>query len=456
MQSVPNSLLLGQAATEWDPPFLILLKICVVLFLVALNGFFVAAEFAIVKVRDSQLEALERRGDKRVGLARHVAAHLDAYLSATQLGITLASLALGWLGEPFVAELMEPLFALAGITSPALIEGVSFALAFLTITFLHIVLGELAPKTLAIRKSIATTLWVSKPLGFFYTLFKPAIWLLNGAANQVLKRLFHLEPMNETEMIHNEEELRIILSESAKGTEISPLEQKLLMNVLDLRHLTIRDVMTPRGDVVFLSVEDSFSENLKRVVTSGYSRFPLCAPDLDRAIGLAHAKDLLRLTGESQPDLHQIMRPLTNVPEMMPLGKMLPKFLQEHVHLALVVDEFGGAAGIIALENVLEKLVGEIQDEFDAEQPEFQRISEKEFIVSGAMSLHDLRALTGLDLQNADVSTIGGYMVASIGHLPREGEQIRIGDYLVTVKQSNQRRIEKLHFVRRPETLMAE
>ncbi len=450
MQSVTNSLFLAEAATEWDPPFVILLKICVVLYLVALNGFFVAAEFAIVKVRSSQLEALETRGDKRVRFAQHVAEHLDAYLSATQLGITLASLALGWLGEPFVAELMEPLFALVGITSVAVIEGVSFALAFLTITFLHIVMGELAPKAIAIRKAVATTLWVSKPLGFFYTVFKPTIWLLNGASNQILKRLFRLDPMSETEMVHNEEELRIILSDSAKGREISPLEQKLLMNVLDLRHLTVRDVTTPRGDVVYLNTENSFRDNLRRAIDSGYSRFPLCNGDLDHSIGLVHAKDLLRLAEEQSDDLLSIKRSLTTVPELIPLGKTLPLFLRDHVHLALAVDEFGGTAGIISLENVLERLVGEIQDEFDAEQPELLRINENEFSVPGSYSLHDIRVLTGLDLQNADVSTVAGYVLAMLGRMPRKGDQVQIGDYTVTVAEANDRRIERLHFARIP------
>lgn len=434
-------------ANEWDSFPIIVLKLAVILFLVLLNGFFVAAEFAIVKVRASQLESLAADGDKRVALAQHVTAHLDAYLSATQLGITLASLALGWLGEPFVAAMIEPFFVRVGVTSVVVIDTVAFAIAFLTITFLHIVLGELAPKTLAIRKSISTTLWVSRPLGFFYVVFKPAITLLNGAANLILKHLFRLEPMSEAESAHNEEELRIILSESARSTKISPLEQQLLMNVLDLRELSVRDVMTPRGEVVFLNTEDAFTESVKRAIESGYSRFPLCVGDLDHAIGLVHAKELLRV-GANSADILQLKRPLTHLPELMPLGTVLPLFLRDHVHLALVVDEFGGSAGIVALEDVLEKLVGEIQDEFDAEQPEFQRISETEFAVSATTSLHDLRAFTELDLENADVSTIGGYVMAMTGHIPREGQQVRIRDYLVTVSQSSQRRIEKHHFVR--------
>jgi CBS domain containing-hemolysin-like protein len=212
----------GAPATSWDGPGIIILKILAIVFLVLLNGFFVASEFAIVKVRASQLDALATHGVRRARFARQVTSHLDAYLSATQLGITLASLGLGWLGEPFLADMIEPFFALANITSPVLTETLAFALAFGTITILHIVLGELAPKSIAIRKAVPTTLWISQPLSLFYVVFKPAIWLLNGLANWLLKSVFHLDPVGENELAHSEEELRLILDESAKAARISP------------------------------------------------------------------------------------------------------------------------------------------------------------------------------------------------------------------------------------------
>jgi CBS domain containing-hemolysin-like protein len=215
------------ATVVWDAPGIILLKLLAIGSLVALNGFFVASEFAIVKVRASQLDTLAAHGNGRARLARHATTHLDAYLSATQLGITLASLGLGWLGEPFLAQMIEPFFALANVTSPLLIETVAFALAFATITILHIVLGELAPKSIAIRKAVPTTLWISRPLRLFYLVFQPAIWLLNGMANWLLKRILHIDPVAESELAHSEEELRLILMRARELTE-SPRSAKRL------------------------------------------------------------------------------------------------------------------------------------------------------------------------------------------------------------------------------------
>jgi CBS domain containing-hemolysin-like protein len=257
----------GAPATSWEGPGIILLKLLAVVFLVLVNGFFVASEFAIVKVRASQLDALVAKGNVRARLARHVTTHLDAYLSATQLGITLASLGLGWLGEPFLAHMLEPFFALANITSPVLIKTVSFSLAFTTITVLHIVLGELAPKSIAIRKAVPTALWISPPLRFFYIVFKPAIWLLNGLANWLLKRIFHLDPVGESELVHSEEELRLILDESAKAARISPLSQEIVANAFEIRRRFVREVMTPRGAVVYLNTGLTFHENLQRAKT---------------------------------------------------------------------------------------------------------------------------------------------------------------------------------------------
>jgi CBS domain containing-hemolysin-like protein len=253
----------GAPATNWESPGIIIFKLLGVVFLVLLNGFFVASEFAIVKVRTSQLDTLVAQGIRRAPLARHVTTHLDAYLSATQLGITLASLGLGWLGEPFLAQMIEPFFALANITSPVLIETVAFAMAFATITILHIVLGELAPKSIAIRKAVPTTLWISRPLRLFYLVFKPAIWLLNGMANWLLKRIFHVDPVAESELAHSEEELRLILDESAKASKISKVSQEIVANAFEMRRRLVREVMTPRGEVVYLDIYLSFRDNFQ-------------------------------------------------------------------------------------------------------------------------------------------------------------------------------------------------
>jgi CBS domain containing-hemolysin-like protein len=444
---------LAEAVSDhWDSPLVVLAKLAVIVGLVALNAFFVASEFAIVKVRSSQLDALEDEGNVRAVFAKHVRSHLDAYLSATQLGITLASLALGWVGEQFLAHMLQPAFALVNVHSQAVISTVSITLAFIGITFLHIVFGELAPKYIAIGSPLSTTLALARPLGGFYILFKPFIWVLNKSSNFFLQKLLRIKPVAGSELAHSEEELRLILDESEKSDEVSELGRDLLVNALDLRQRVVRDIMTPRGEVVFLDLEESFEANVKRAIESRHTRFPLCRGHLDNAVGLIHIKELMPMLRDPQPDLLRIKREMTPVPEMMSLEKLLNLFLTRHAHLAIVVDEYGGTVGMVTLENVLEEIVGDIQDEFDSEKAEFRKISESEFSVEGALGLYELRDLAGLELESADVSTIGGYVTHLLGHLPKQGEQVRISDYLVTISQTDGRRVGQLHFRRQPET----
>ena len=432
--------------TQWDRPWIIIGKLTAIVALVGLNGFFVACEFAIVKVRASQLDTLAEEGNPRARFAKHVRSHLDAYLSATQLGVTLASLALGWLGEEFLAHLIEPFFALANVQSHALAISISVALAFIGITFMHIVFGELAPKYTAIANPLTVSLRLVRPLGAFYFLFRPAIWILHKSSNLLLRGLLRMKPVAGTELAHSEEELRLILEQSEKSKEVSSLERKLVLNVLDLRDRVVRDIMTPRGEIVYLDLEDSFETNLKKAIDSRHTRFPLCRENLDNTVGLVHIKELLVLIREPHPDLLQIKRDLIPVPEMMPLEKLMKLFLSKHAHLAMVVDEFGGTVGMVTLENVLEELVGDIQDEFDAEKEEFRKISENEFAVAGSLGLYELNDATGLELESADVSTVGGYVTHLLGHLPKQGEQVKIDNYRVTVSQTDGRRVEQLHF----------
>jgi CBS domain containing-hemolysin-like protein len=434
------------ALAQWEPPALIVSKLLVIAALVALNGFFVAAEFALVKVRHSQLQTLVSEGNKRARISQHVVENLTAYLSACQLGITLASLGLGWVGEPFLARMLQPFFTLLGISSEALVASISFVIAFSFITALHIVLGEQAPKILAIQKSVGATLLVSPPLRLFYAIFKPFIWFLNASSNWILTRIFRVRPGGEAELVHSEEELRLILSESAKAKEVSPMGKDLLINALDLHERVVRDIMTPRGQVVFLNIEDSFEDNVKKALVSRHTRFPLCRGHLDNTIGLIHIKELVPLMRDPNPDLLRIRRELIPVPEMMSLEKLLSLFLNKHAHLAIVIDEFGGTVGMVTLENVLEELVGDIQDEFDTEKEQFREINENEFSVDGALALYELRDLAGIELESADVSTIGGYVTHLLGHLPKAGEHVQIDNYLVTISQSDGRRVQQLHF----------
>jgi magnesium and cobalt exporter, CNNM family len=446
LHSVALVALAERIADRWDSPGILFGKIAAIVALVALNGFFVVAEFALVKVRMSQLETLADEGNLRAGRTMAVAENLDAYLSASQLGITLASLGLGWVGEPFLAQMLQPIFVHLGITSPAVITSISFLLAFSLITFLHIVLGEQAPKILAIRKPLPAALVVSGPLRLFYTLFKPAIWLLNVSSNWVLKNLLRTEPVKEGELAHSEEELRLILNESEKSDEVSSIGRDILVNALDMRRRVVRDIMTPRGDVVYLDLDETFDENVEKALASRHTRFPLCRGHLDNAIGLIHIKELVPLMRDPHPDLIKIKRELIPVPEMMSLEKLLNLFLGRHAHLAIVVDEYGGTVGMVTMENILEELVGDIQDEFDAERAEFRKINDQEFVVDGTLGLYELRDLAGLELENSDVSTIGGYVTHLLGHLPKQGEQVRIEDYVITVTQTDGRRVGQLHF----------
>jgi CBS domain containing-hemolysin-like protein len=438
----------GSGTVVWDAPGVIFLKLLAIGSLVALNGFFVASEFAIVKVRASQLDALAAHGNGRAQLARHVTTHLDAYLSATQLGITLASLGLGWLGEPFLAQMIEPFFALANITSPVLIETVAFALAFATITILHIVLGELAPKSIAIRKAVPTTLWISRPLRLFYLVFQPAIWLLNGTANWLLRRILHIDPVAESELAHSEEELRLILDESARADRISRVSQEIVANAFEIRRRVVREVMTPRGEVAYLDTCLSFRDNLERAKAARHTRFPLCAGHFDRTIGLVHIKDILAQLDEPEPSLLAIKNELVAVPEMMPLEKLLTYLRDRRTHLAVVVDEFGGNVGIVTLQNVIAEVIGQLPDEFGLERREFQRLGEDEFLVDGGLGLYELHNLVGLEWKDEDVTTVGGYVVRRFGHLPSIGEQLRLDDYTVTVEQTDGRRVQQLRFRR--------
>jgi CBS domain containing-hemolysin-like protein len=314
-------------------------------------------------------------------------------------------LGLGWLGEPFLAQMIEPFFALAGITSPVLIETVAFALAFATITILHIVLGELAPKSIAIRKAVPTTLWISRPLSLFYFIFQPAIWLLNGMANWLLKRIFHIDPVAESELAHSEEELRLILDESARADRISTVSQEIVANAFEIRRRVVREVMTPR-------------------------------------------KDMLAQLEEPEPSLLAIKRELVAVPEMMPLEKLLTRFRDRQAHLAVVVDEFGGNVGIVTLQNVIAEVIGRLPDEFGLNRREFQRLSEDEFLVDGGLGLYELYYLAGLEWKDEDVTTVAGYVVHRLGYLPAIGEQLRLDDYIVTVEQTDGRRVQQLRFRR--------
>ncbi|MFQ5526910.1 MAG: hemolysin family protein [Thermoanaerobaculia bacterium] len=408
------------------------------LFLVLLNGFFVAAEFALVKLRPTQLAPDVRRGERRAKVARHMLVHLDAYLSATQLGITLASLALGWIGEPAFAWLLEPLIMRIPGATPTLVHSISIGSAFLVITILHIVLGELAPKSLAIRKPKPTGLWVAIPLFLFYKATYPAIWILNHAANWIL-RLVGVEPVHGEEMSHDEEELRLLLA-STSSARMTGQKRRILDNVFTFAGRPARKIMVPRRDVVYLSTERSMDENISLARRTGHTRFPLCEGDLDNILGLVHIKDVFR-ADPTPASLTQVRREILFVPETLTLDRLLRRMREKKIHLAAVLDEYGGVSGIVSLENVLEEIVGEIQDEFDREAPEIVQVGPDRYEVVGSTPVEDLEKALDVEFSERDEDTVAGVVLSELGRRPTPGDAVRLGPLELRVAEVRGNRI---------------
>ncbi len=421
-----------------------------ILLLVLLNGLFVAAEFSLVKVRASQIDELVEEGRFGASFARRIINNLDAYLSATQLGITITSLGLGSVGEPYLTRLFQPVFhQWLPFVPHSYVHNISIVIGFSLITALHIVLGELVPKNLAIRRAVPTSLLLSRPLGVFHSIFKPVTWLLNVTARKLLKWIFRLDPVGENENVHSAEELRMLVTESQKEEEVTETESEILINALELSNLIVRDIMTPRAEMVAFDLQKPFGLNLQTAVESKHTRFPLIEGHLEACVGLVHIKDLLCIMGHEEPSLLSIKRDLLAVPEMMELDKLLKFFLTRHAHLALVVDEFGATIGMVTLDDVIEELVGEIQDEFDSPDLQFQRLSDDEFVVDGTFALYELAEHTDLELEHDNVSTIGGYITDKIGHLPALGEGVEVEGYDAVVTKTDGRRIVQLQFRRK-------
>ncbi|EHL06683.1 hypothetical protein HMPREF0322_02732 [Desulfitobacterium hafniense DP7] len=425
-------------------------KVVAALFLVALNAFFVAAEFSLVKVRKTRLAELSESGSRKATLALAVTSQLDAYLSACQLGITLASLGLGWLGEPAIATLLAPLFKNLVAWDGVLTHTVSVVIAFLLITFLHIVLGELVPKSIAIQRAESAALWTAGPLKMFYKLFYPVIRFLNGLANLILK-LGGISPANESDLAHTEEELRMLVDASQRHGILDKMEGKLLDNVFEFSDRVVSEVMVPRQDMMCLYIQDSMEEVLETVKTSGHTRYPLCDDDKDNVIGLVHMRDLLSLSESSVKNIGELKRDILIVPEGMPISHLVQKMRVQRTHLAVVVDEFGGTAGMVTIEDLIEELVGEIYDEFEsAEQAEIIKSGESEYLINGRVLLDDLSELLAVEFEDETVSTIGGFVFNRLGRKPVKGDRIDFMDYTFTVMEVVGFRITRVKASRRP------
>lgn len=436
---------------DWDTIINLSLRILAVVVLVLVNAFFVASEFALVKVRDTQLSPLSKRGHRRAAMAEFVVRRLDAFLSAAQLGITLASLGLGWIGEPVFAALLSPVFGWLDISSPGMRHLLSFGVGFSAITFLHISAGEQAPKWLAIQRPLPTTLWVAYPLCWFYWASYPFVVTLNWVSQWILRQV-GLEAASEAERTHSREELRLLVTASQKREDGHSLGRAILLNALDLRQRLARDVMRPRQELIALSTEASISECLDLAERTRYSRFPLCEEgDLDRTLGVIHIKDLfaMRLKARSGADLLPAARKLIYVPETAHLEKLLQLFLERKLHMAVVVDEYGGTLGMVTLENILEELVGQIQDEFDQEKPLLVRAGETTWEVSGALPLHELADLVGESLHHEGITTVNGWVTHRLGGFPKTGDVLTAGAFEMRVEEMEGMRVSKLKLTRR-------
>ncbi len=426
-----------------------ILYILVTFLFVFLNGFFVAAEFAIVKVRSSQLELKAQEGNRAAILSKHIVHHLDAYLAGTQFGITISSLALGWIGEPIVSKIIVLFFNLIGVSFESYtifgigvsIHSISIGVAFFLITTLHIVFGELAPKSIAIQRSEKTTLVVAYPLHTFYLICRPFIWLLNSFANLVIKALgLHVVTENE---VYSSDELKYLVDqvkESGNEDSTGP-DFDLIQNAFDFSERTARQIMVPRTQVVGIDVNDYDESTLEFVIEEGYSRIPCYEDSIDNTIGVVHLKDMLRKmreSGSDKTDIRSIIRPAFFTPETKRIGQLLKEFQLRHQQIAIVLNEYGGMEGIITMEDILEELVGEIQDEYDNELPFVEDMGEGLYSVVATSALSDINDELPHPIdKDKQYDTLAGYLIDKFGRIPNTHDKLVAEDYEFTVLKKN-------------------
>jgi CBS domain containing-hemolysin-like protein len=415
---------------------------------VVLNGFFVAAEFALVKLRATQLDRLARRSDPAAAIVVEIAGKLDRYLSATQLGITLASLGLGWVGEPALAHMLEELAVRAGLRQSPAVHSVAFVVGFTFLTAVHILFGELLPKLLAIQSAERVALAVGRPLKIFHALTYPALVALN-AASSLLLRAMGRGSINDIEGALSEEEILGILSQAYAKGRLSKPKRQLLERVMQFNERTVRQVMVPRVDVSWLPADLDVAEAVERARALGFTRYPLVeGNDLDRVVGYVNVKDLL-LADRAPKRLRDAMRDAMMAPETLGLFDLMRDMQRRQVPLAVVVDEYGGTSGIATLEDVLEEIVGEIRDEHDDEAPAISQRADGAWTADGLVTIHDLRA-AGVDLGAVDADTVGGAVLESLGRLARAGDEARIGAWVVRIEGVRRRRVARVVIRPRP------
>jgi CBS domain containing-hemolysin-like protein len=425
----------------------LILQLALVFFLVLLNGFFVASEFALVRVRSTRIAQLTDEGNFRAKLAQRVLLNLDAYLSATQLGITLASLGLGWVGESVISELLKPVLDNFHL-SDSVLHIISSIIAFSVITFLHIVLGEMAPKSLAIRKAESTTLLVARPMQIFFVIFGPAIWVLNHSANLILK-LLGVPLERDSQQAHTEEEIRMLVEQSHKSGMIDQTELSLFDNIFEFTDRVGREVMVPRVNMVCIYVEDELASNIEIIKESQFTRFPLCGKDKDDIIGIIHIRDVYeRIIQAEDFQLSQMVRPAILVPETMEIKDILQTLQKNKTEMAIVVDEYGGTSGLVTLEDIIEEIVGEIQDEFDDERPFFQQKG-IETSIDARLLIEEVNDYFHTDIEDDDNDTIGGWVFSRLQEVPKVGKIVEYDGLTFTVQEMDHNSVTRLAVVRK-------
>ncbi len=399
----------------------------------------------MVKARSSRIDTLVTDGRRGAILARNITNNLESYLSACQLGITLASLGLGWIGAPAVARLLQPLFNLLDY-SETVVHGISVTFAFIIITVLHIVLGELAPKTLALRKSDSVTLLSAAPITLFYKIMSPSIWLLNGLANQILKFL-NIAPESEQDSAHTEQEIRILMKESNKSGLINNTELALVNNIFGFAETTAREIMIPRTEMICLYKHVPREENIEIAYDGMRTRYPLCDGDKDNIIGFIHIKDLLRANDIEYPN---IVRPIITVPESIHISALLKLMQRGKSQIAILIDEYGGTSGLVTMEDIMEEIVGEIQDEFDEERPGIEKIRDDEYSIDGLMLIDEINERFGLEMDTNDYDTIGGWLYSRLETIPpQKGQSVEFDNHIYIVDETDNKRISRIQLIKK-------
>lgn len=422
---------------------IIFINILLVFFLVFLNGFFVATEFAMVKVRKSRIETLIIQGDKRAKRTLIVVKDLNSYLSACQLGITLASLGLGWVGEPAILRLLMPIFNLFNLPS-SLEHSIAFIIAFSIITGCHIVFGELVPKSLAIISPEKIALSTAFPLIFFYKLTYPVMWIFNHSTNWILK-VFGLSQVDEHESVHTDEEIKLLVEESYNHGLVDKTELTLVDNIFDFSDKTVKEIMVPRTDITNIFIEDAFDDIIDFTLKEQLTRYPVCKENKDNVIGFIHIKDLYKQKIEgSNQEIKNIIREIKLVPESMLISDLLKIFKKDKVQVALVIDEYGGTSGLVTIEDILEEIVGEIQDEFDEEEDSIIKCEDNSYIVDGKVLIEDITEFLYIDIEDEHIDTIGGWAYTQLDSYPKVNDKFTYKNYEFTLLKCNRKRINKL------------